>query len=269
MEIRSEKESLETFKRLLISRQILTDREAEMYMILVDLGQATATEIHRKLKQKPEFGRIARPTVHVYLETLRTYGFAKVTAASGKRKHSKIYKANPPEGALKNHFDDNETLKVLIGDVVAKLEINNQKMNGVHEQNLWVYEPQEPALLEGIRCLKNARKSIAIYCNDYSLIVQQPSIGQLLRKKIKDGVTVRLLGAPPKDTVRNTVAQFDRVRKETSIPCMPYCIVDGQDLLLVLNENFGSKLFTTQNGYMVDHFTSNFDKIWNEYGKAV
>lgn len=271
MDVRREKDTLETFKRLLISRHILNDREAETYFILINLGQATAADIHRKLILKPEFRDTAPQTVHKFLETLRTNGFVKVTASSGKRGHSKLYKANSPESALalEKYFDDTDSLKDVMNDVVAVLEINNQKANGSSQQGIWVHEPQKTALREGVKCLRSAKKSVIIYSNNYSWIVEEPSIGQILMKKIEAQVEVRLLGSTPKDTVRNSVSVFDNVRKETDIPCMPYCIVDGQELLLILNESFNAKLFATQNGYMVDHFASQFEKIWNNHSKGV
>jgi sugar-specific transcriptional regulator TrmB len=267
MDVRNKQEPLTTFKNLLINSGVLRYREAEVYVTLVDMGQATAAEIHRCLKGKTALNKIAIQSVHKILERLRKNGFIKSTVVSGKRAHSKQYKANSPEDALKPYFNGTERLKDMLNEVVARLEINEQKSAKV-DQSIWLYEPKRIAIREGIKHLKKAKETILLRCNDYTWI-QQAGIGEAIMKKVEEGLEVRILGATPKESIQNALIKFNNVRKQTTIPCAPYCLIDREQLLIFFSEGLEHRLMATKNMYMVDHYSAQFDDVWEKHSTEV
>ena len=268
MDVGNEKNPFATFKELLISSGVLTEKDAEIYIAIIYMGQACATDVHKRLVQKTKFKTIAPQTVYKLLENLRTKGFIKGTVSSGRRAHSKMFTANPPEEPLEAYFNANDKLRDATNDAVALFEKTYEaKGNKDNDQNLWVSEPHKTAIREGTKILQSAEKSILMYSNNYSWI-QHEQIADVLREKMADGIRVSLLGAPAADSVKGDLACFNKIRRETSIPCMPYCLVDGKHLLMVFNEGSDAKLLATRNKYMVDHYSAQFDKIWKKYSKG-
>jgi hypothetical protein len=107
-----------------------------------------------------------------------------------------------------------------------------------------------------------------MFCNDYSW-TEEPGITELLTKKANDGLDVKILGGKPTLALRNALARFDKVRRQTDIPCVPYSIIDNEHLLIFLNEGFDPKLLATRNIYMVERHSAQFGTIWNEHSTEV
>ena len=269
MDVRSDldpKESLGTFKSLLISSAILSDREAEVYVTVITMGQATSADIHRRLEKSP-FRNIAVQSIHKILERLQRRGFIKGTISSGKRKHSTFFRANAPEGPLEHHLNAAEKLKDSVNEVVALLEKKYEEHDcDDNDQSIWVYEPHATAFREGLKHLRGAKKTIAVHSNNYSWLVQPQGQGvkDTLKRKMKDGVEVRLLGLAPVDSIKSTLEEFNSVRRETAVPCIPYCLIDGQQLLIAFNEGLDTKLLATKNTYLLDRHSAQFSKTWDE-----
>jgi sugar-specific transcriptional regulator TrmB len=268
MSARSEKELLETFKMLLVGGSVLTNKEAEAYVAIISTGQATASDIYGRLRAKAEFQRISKQTIHGLLNDLCQKGFVRSAITSGKRSHSKPYKPTSPEDALSEYFSATEKLKDVTDDVVTLLELKEKQGDSGKDQCIWMHEPKRIALREGIKYLRGAKKSILMFCNDYSWI-EEPGVTELLTKKTNEGVDVKILGGTPAPALRSVLAEFDKVRRQTGIPCVPYSIIDDEQLLIFLNEGFDPKLLATKNIYMVERHSAQFRKVWNEHSKEV
>ncbi len=266
--IRGEKDVLDTFKSLLIDR-VLSNRQAEVYITLISLGQASASEIYEKIEDKPRVAgteKISKSLDYTILDDLEQKGFIKSALKSGIKSHSKPFRPVSPEEALAQHFSETEQLKDIANQVVTLLELKERNGSKTNKQDIWMHETKRVALNEGIKQLHEARKAILMYCNDYSWI-EEPGIAEVLAKKISEGIDVRILGKTPAPTLLNSLSQFDTVRKETTIPCNPYCIVDDEQLLTFLNEGFNPKLLITRNTYMVMRNSAQFKEIWENYSK--
>ncbi len=202
-------------------------------------------------------------------KVLKEKGFIKCTIASGRRTHSTLYRSNSPEDALVNYFGAIDQLKDVTDQVVALLEQKyEQQGDKANDQNIWMFEPWKIALREGIKYLEGAKKSILMYCNNHSWI-EEPGIAAALRKKMNEALDVRILGGPPPTALQRIMKKFNKIRKETSIPCTPYCIVDEEQLLIFLNDGFDPKLLATKNTYIVERHSAQFSKVWEEYSKEV
>jgi sugar-specific transcriptional regulator TrmB len=268
MSARSEKELLETFKTLLVSGNVLTNREAEAYVTIISTGHATAADIYRRLKAKAEFQGISKQTIHGLLNDLCQKGFIRSAIASGKRSHSKPYKPTYPEDALSEYFSATEKLKDVADDVVTLLELKEKQGDSANNQCIWMHEPKRIALREGIKYLRGAKKSIHMFCNNYSW-TEEPGVTELLTKKTNEGLDVKILGGTPASALRSSLAGLDKVRRQTGIPCVPYSIIDNEQLLIFLNEGFDPKLLATRNIYMVERHSAQFGSIWNEHSTKV
>jgi hypothetical protein len=149
--------------------------------------------------------------------------------------------------------------------VVALLEKKYEEHNSSdNDQNVWVYEPHKTALREGIKHLKSAKKTIAVYSNNYSWLVQHQAVRDTIKKQIKAGLEIKLLGLTPVDSIKRTLEEFNHVRRETTIPCTPYCLIDGEQLLVAFNEGLDTKLLATKNTYLLDRHSTQFNKLWDE-----
>lgn len=268
MSARSEKELLETFKMLLVNGSVLTNKEAEIYMTIINAGQVTATDVYRRLRAKAEFLKISKQTIHGLLSDLEQKGFIRSAIASGKRSHSKPYRPTSPEEALSGYFDATEKLKDVTDDVVTLLELKEKQGDSANNQSIWMHEPKRIALREGIKYLKGAKKSILMFCNDYSWI-EESGVTELLTKKTNDGLDVKILGGTPAPALQSALKKFNNVRRETDIPCVPYSVIDDEQLLIFLNEGFDPKLLSTRNIYMVERHSAQFKKVWNGHSKKV
>lgn len=266
--IRSEKDVLDTFKSLLVDR-VLSNRQAEVYITLISLGQATASELHDRIKDKLKVAgteKISKSIVYIILDDLEQMGFIKSALTPGVKSHSKPYRPVSPEEALEQHFSETEQLKDISNQVVTLLELKQKQGSKVNKQDIWMHETKKVALNEGLKQLEGAKKAILMYCNDYSWIEEQ-GIAELLTKKINERLDVRILGKSPAPTLQNSLSQFDSVRKETAIPCNPYCIVDDEQLLTFLNDGFNPKLLITKNTYMVMRHSAQFKEIWDNHSR--
>jgi sugar-specific transcriptional regulator TrmB len=268
MSARSEKELLEAFKMLLVGGNVLTNKEAEAYITIVNTGQATAADIYHRLRAKVAFRGISKQTIHGLLGDLEQKGFIKSAITSGKRSHSKPYRPTSPEEALSEYFSATEKLKDVTDDIVTLLELKEKQGDSANNQCIWMHEPKRIALREGIKYLKGAQKSILMFCNDYSWI-EEPGVTELLTKKTNEGVGVKILGGTPVPTLESALRKFDKVRRETDIPCVPYSIIDDEQLLIFLNEGFDPKLLATKNIYMVERHSAQFRKVWNGHSTEV
>lgn len=268
MSARSEKEPIETFKTLLVSSNVLTNKEAEVYVAVIKTGQATAADIHRQLKAKAEFPKISKQTIHGLLSDLEGKGFIKAAITSGKRSHSKPYRPTSPEDALSEYFSAIESLRDVTDEVVTSLELKMKQGDNANTHSIWMHEPKRIAIREGIKCLRSAKKSVLMFCNDYSWI-EEPGVTEILAKKIKDGIDIKILGRTPAPALLSSLKKFDKVRRETDIPCVPYSIVDEEQLLIFVNDGFSPKLLDTKNVYMVERHSAQFEKVWNEHSKEV
>lgn len=266
--IRGEKDVLDTFKSLLVDR-VLSNRQAEVYITLISLGQASASEIHEKIKDKPRVAgieKISKSVVYIILNELEQRGFIKSALKSGIKSHSKPFRPVSPEEALAQHFSETEQLKDISNQVVTLLELKEKGGSKANKQDIWMHETRRVALNEGLKQLEGAKKAILMYCNDYSWI-EESGIAEVLTKKIKERIDVRILGKTPAPTLQTNLSQFNAVRKETSIPCNPYCIVDDEQLLTFLNDGFNPKLLITKNTYMVMRHSAQFKEIWQNHSK--
>jgi sugar-specific transcriptional regulator TrmB len=268
MSARSDKELLETFKMLLAGGNVLTNKEAETYITIINMGQATAADIYRRLRAKAEFQGISKQTIHRLLNDLEKKGFIRSAISSGKRSHSKPYRATSPEEALSEYFSATERLKDVTDDVVTLLELKEKQGDSANNQCIWMHEPKRIALREGIKYLKGAKKSILLFCNNYSWI-EEPGVSELLTKKTNEGLDVRILGGTPAPALQSVLERFHKVRRETNIPCVPYSIIDDGQLLIFLNEGFDPKLLATKNVYMVERHSAQFRKVWDEHSTEV
>jgi sugar-specific transcriptional regulator TrmB len=267
---RKVQEPLETFKILLINRGILTDKEAEVYTAVIDMGQATATTVYQRLRSSSVFKSVAKQTVHRLLTDLKRRGLIKSTVTSGKRGHSTVYKAIPPETPLSEHFNETEKLKDVTEQIVALMEQKSEPEEKIQDQNLWIYEPQKIALKEGLKCLENAKKSVLVYCNDYTW-AQLPGIMELLKKKMNEKLDVRIIGGILPERSNNCLKAFNRVMRETDIPCLPYCLMDKECMLFFFNDIVlpGYKVLQTKNAYMVERYSAQFEKIWANHSRKL
>jgi sugar-specific transcriptional regulator TrmB len=268
MSARSEKELLETFKTLLVNGNVLTSKEAEVYTTIINAGEATAADIYHRLKGKAEFLRISKQTIHGLLSDLKRKGFIRDAITSGKRSHSKPYRPTLPEDALSEYFSATEKLKDVTDDVVTVLELKEKQSDGTNNQAIWMHEPKRIAIREGRKYLQGAKKSILMFCNDYSWI-EETGVTELLTKKANEGLDIRIMGGIPVPALQSALKKFGKARRETDIPCVPYSIIDDKQLLMFLNEGFDPKLLATRNVYMVKRYSAQFAKVWSEHSKEV
>ena len=268
MSTRSEKEPLETFKMLLVSGNVLKNKEAEVYVAIIKTGQATAADIYRQFRAKAEFPKISKQTIHELLSELERRGFIRTAITSGRRSHSKPYRPTSPEDALSEYFSATESLKDVTDDVVTLLELKEKQGDNANDQCIWMHEPKRIALREGIKYLKGAKKSVLMFCNDYSWI-EEPGIIESFTRKISEGLDVKILGGTPPRALQSALKKFAKVRRETDIPCVPYSIIDEERLLIFLNEGFDPKLLATKNTYMVERYSAQFEKVWTGHSKEV
>ena len=217
--IRGEKDVLDIFKSLLVDR-VLSNRQAEVYITLISLGQASASEIYDKIKDKyvaAGIEKISKSIVYIILDELEQRGFIKSALKPGIKSHSKPFRPVSPEEALAQHFSETEQLKDISNQVVTLLELKEKSGSKANKQDIWMHETKKVALNEGLKQLEGAKKAILMYCNDYSWI-EEPGIAEVLTKKINDRIDVRILGKTPAPTLQTSLSQFNAVRKETSIP---------------------------------------------------
>jgi len=265
---RGEKDTLDAFKSLLVGR-VLSYRQAEVYVTLISLGQASASEIFNRIKNKPKVAgleKISKPAVYNILDELEERSFVKSAVTPGTKSNSKPYRPVPPDDALEEYFNQTDDLKDTANQVVTLMELKEKQGKKTGKQDIWMHGTKKIALREGLKHLESAKKTILMYCNDYSW-TEEPGVTDLLIEKINDGIDVKILGKQPASTLRGNLIAFDAVRRETTIPCNPYCVVDDEHLLTFLNDGFSPKLLVTRNTYMVMRHSAQFSEIWENYSK--
>lgn len=161
----------------------LSDKEAKVYVALLELGKASVQDIAKK-------SGVNRATTYLMIESLQARGLA-YRAQVGKRTH---FAANSPEKLLhvldekrKRIEDDAEEIKELLPELRA----------------LYADSPEKPKIRfyegkEGIKEILNdmlesgAKEIQEIYTSDYvRTVLKDEEKGEIVRRRVEKGIRVR------------------------------------------------------------------------------
>ncbi|MBI4163976.1 MAG: helix-turn-helix domain-containing protein, partial [Candidatus Aenigmarchaeota archaeon] len=230
----------------------LTEREAEVYLILLDTGSTTTGQIIKK-------SGLHKATVYSILQRLVDQGLVNYIMKEGIR----YFESADPETFLDVLREREEGLLEILPELKKKKEQAKQK--------------QEAYILEGLKGLKASRdKSLKILSKGDELLVLGASRASNMalesywinyhNKRVKEGIKARMLWNETakkwgKDREKLPYTQLKYLPKELETPANIDIYKNIVDISVFAEKPF---IFHIENKTLADSFRNYFNLLWNQ-----
>ena len=234
----------------------LTEREAEVYLILLDLGSTTTGQIIKK-------SGLHKATVYAILQRLIDQGLVSYILKEGIR----YFDATDPENLLDFLKEKEEGLKEILPELKKKKETAKQK--------------QEAYILEGLKGLKTARdRSLKVLNRGEEILVLGASqaSNQALEsywenyhnRRVKAGIKTRMLWSETtkkwgKEREKLQLTELKYLPKELETPADIDIFKNTVDIRVFTDKPF---VFHIENKVLANAFRNYFDLLWNQDAKV-
>ncbi len=229
----------------------LTEREAEVYLILLDTGSTTTGQIIKK-------SGLHKATVYSILQRLIDQGMVSYVVKDGIR----FFEAADPENLLDVLREREENLLEILPDLKKKKELAKQK--------------QEAYVLEGVKGIKTARdRSLKILNKGEEILIlgASPFSHKPLEsywesyhnRRVKAGIRARLLWSESirklgKEREKLGLTESKYLPKELETPADIDIFGNIVDIRVFAEKPF---LFHIENKTLADSFRNYFNLLWN------
>src|SRR3989338_6676855 len=229
----------------------LTEREAEIYLILLDLGSTTTGQVIKK-------SGLHKATVYSILQRLIDQGLVSYVIKDGIR----YFESPDPDTFLNVLREKEESLLEILPELKKKKELAKQK--------------QEAYILEGLKGVKAARnRSLKLNKGEEILILcASQASNQALesywenyhKRRVKAGIKARMLWSETikkigKNREKLSLTELKYLPKELETPADIDIFKDTVDIRVFTDKPF---VFHMENKMLADAFRNYFNLLWNQ-----
>src|SRR3989338_507772 len=229
----------------------LTEREAEIYLILLDLGSTTTGQVIKK-------SGLHKATVYSILQRLIDQGLVSYVIKDGIR----YFEAADPDTFLNVLREREENLLEILPELKKKKELAKQK--------------QEAYVLEGLKGVKAARdRSLKLNKGEEILVLgASQASNQALesywktyhKRRVKAGIKARMLWSETikkigKNREKLPLTELKYLPKEIETPADIDIFGNSVDIRVFTDKPF---VFHVENKILADSFRNYFNLLWNQ-----